>query len=78
MVRLETSVREVLGSNLARNTAFLSDAFRGFPQSASGKCQFTTWIRPRPLPSECFSIQYSPIILPFDDTVLVDDSAVNH
>jgi hypothetical protein len=50
----------------ARRSAILAEAFRDFPQSLQVNAGIVPSIKPRPLPSISFPMQYSRIILSLD------------
>jgi hypothetical protein len=58
---LWTPIREVLGSNLGRDTGY-SEGFLWIYSVPLGKCQDSTWVRPRPLPSISSEFIYHPTI----------------
>jgi hypothetical protein len=63
--RFCTRIREVLGSNLGRDTGN-TDLFCWFSQYLQGKYGESTSIRQRLFSCKSFSISHSPIIAPFD------------
>jgi hypothetical protein len=53
----------VLGSNLGLDAVYPDLGFSMFSSAPPGKWRYSTLIRPWPLPSKSFPIDYSPLIL---------------
>jgi hypothetical protein len=55
-ISLQTCIREILGSNLGRDTGYPEWSVSCFPSFPSYKCQISTSNRPRPLHFTSFQI----------------------
>jgi hypothetical protein len=59
-------IRAVPGSNLSPESGFLTEVYRGFPQSLQANAGMVPQVRPWPLSSISFPIHCSLIILPLN------------
>jgi hypothetical protein len=67
MVILQVLIRGVLGSNLCRDRAILTEAFHGLSQFLQTDFRIITSIKPRPLPSTSSVIYNSSVILTIEE-----------